>query len=253
MLLLYTIHFNSIGWTHNNCSCPIEKELRMDTLFQVGTVISLLQGVYDGDVDFKTLALHGNTGLGTFNGVDGELIAIEGHFYRIDVTGVAQEVSPETLTPFALVSHFQPSIHLTLHDIKDLNLLCQLLDGYLPTPNIFYMIRIEVELDQILLRSVSCQEHPYKPFLETLDKTQRVFELQHTTGILVAVKSPTYCAHLNVPGYHFHYIDEHRKTGGHVYDLKLKSAKVSIQPLRNWNISFFNNELFDKANLELFK
>jgi len=221
-----------------------------DALFQAGTLISLLQGVYEGDVDFKELGLRGDTGLGTFNGVDGEMIGLDGHYYRIDVNGVAAEVPSETQSPFAAVSHFQPTIHFDVQSTDNLEALCQMLDDQLDTFNIFYMMRLEVELDSIQLRSVACQTKPYRPLIEVLPEIQRVFELTDTKGTLVCLRSPKYSDPLNVPGYHFHYIDQDRKTGGHVFNLKLKKAKVSIQPIRHWNIALMNNALFDRANLE---
>ena len=44
-------------------------------LFQASTVSALLDGAYDGDLTFADLASQGDTGLGTLNGLDGELIA----------------------------------------------------------------------------------------------------------------------------------------------------------------------------------
>lgn len=222
-----------------------------DVLFQAGTPVSLLQGVYDGDVDLNELAFHGDIGLGTFNGVDGELVCVDGHFYRIDVNGIAAEASPQTYTPFAVVSHFQPILQFEVESAENLEALCRILDEHLSTVNIFYMIRIEAELDTIQLRSISCQAKPYLPLAEALPKSQRIFDLTRSKGTLVCLRSPKYSDPLNVPGYHFHYIDEDRKTGGHVFNLKLKKARVGIQPIRHWEISLINNALFDEANLDV--
>lgn len=54
-------------------------------LYQVGFIRSLLTGVYEGDVCFDELAHYGNFGLGTFNAVNSEMIALDGCFYRIDL------------------------------------------------------------------------------------------------------------------------------------------------------------------------
>ena len=47
-------------------------------LFQASTVGALLHGAYDGDLSFAELAEHGDLGLGTLNGLDGEMIALDG-------------------------------------------------------------------------------------------------------------------------------------------------------------------------------
>ena len=44
-------------------------------LFQASTVSALLDGAYDGDLTFAELAAEGDTGIGTLNGLDGEMIA----------------------------------------------------------------------------------------------------------------------------------------------------------------------------------
>ena len=61
-------------------------------LFQASTIAALLEGAYDGDLSFAELAEHGDLGLGTLNGLDGEMIALDGRFYRADVDGSVTEV-----------------------------------------------------------------------------------------------------------------------------------------------------------------
>ena len=59
-----------------------EEELHAErehhVLFQASTIGALLDGAYDGDLSFAELAEHGDLGLGTLNGLDGEMIAIDG-------------------------------------------------------------------------------------------------------------------------------------------------------------------------------
>ena len=45
-----------------------------DTLYQVALLQSLVQGYYDGIVTVGELSRHGDTGIGTFEGVNGEMI-----------------------------------------------------------------------------------------------------------------------------------------------------------------------------------
>ena len=59
-----------------------EEELHAErephVLFQASTIGALLDGAYDGDLSFAELAEHGDLGLGTLNGLDGEMIALDG-------------------------------------------------------------------------------------------------------------------------------------------------------------------------------
>ena len=63
-------------------------------LFQASTIGALLDGAYDGDVTFAELAEHGDLGLGTLDALDGEMIALDGRFYRADVDGGIHPVDP---------------------------------------------------------------------------------------------------------------------------------------------------------------
>ena len=45
-----------------------------------------MAGVYDGDLTYQELARHGDFGLGTFDALDGEMIALDGAFYQIGPT-----------------------------------------------------------------------------------------------------------------------------------------------------------------------
>src|SRR3954462_3501988 len=83
---------------------PAEREPHV--LFQASTIGALLDGAYDGDVTFAELAEHGDLGLGTLNGLDGEMIAVDGSFLRADSNGVIGEVDPSERTPFAVLTWF---------------------------------------------------------------------------------------------------------------------------------------------------
>jgi hypothetical protein len=76
-------------------------------LFQTSTLQALLGGVYDGDLTYNELARHGDFGIGTFNALDGEMIALDGKFYQIRADGRAYPVNPSMKTPFAEVTFFK--------------------------------------------------------------------------------------------------------------------------------------------------
>jgi acetolactate decarboxylase len=101
-------------------------------LFQASTIGALLEGAYDGDLTFAELAEHGDLGLGTLNGLDGEMIALDGRFYRADVDGNVGEVGAETRTPFAVVSPFEPTIDVARDGPLDHDALLAWLDQLTP-------------------------------------------------------------------------------------------------------------------------
>ena len=62
------------------------------TLFQTSTIDALLDGNYDGDISFAELEANGDFGLGTFDALDGEMVALYGVFYQIRADGRAYPV-----------------------------------------------------------------------------------------------------------------------------------------------------------------
>ena len=88
----------------------LHAEREPHVLFQASTIGALLDGAYDGDLSFAELAEHGDLGLGTLNGLDGEMIALDGEFFRADVDGAIHPIPAEARTPFAVVTRFEPPI-----------------------------------------------------------------------------------------------------------------------------------------------
>jgi len=54
-------------------------------LFQTSTVQALLGGAFDGDVTLGEILQQGDLGLGTLDGLDGELIVLEGQAWKANL------------------------------------------------------------------------------------------------------------------------------------------------------------------------
>jgi len=114
-LILYSgLYF----WILSFYSCAASILLQKNILFQASTFSALMQGVYDGDYSFKSLMQHGDFGLGTFEGLDGEMVALDGNFYRFPASGKLIRVKPEQLPPFAEVVYFKPSTSNRLSQLQ---------------------------------------------------------------------------------------------------------------------------------------
>ena len=130
-----------------------------DVLFQTSMINVLSEGVYDRDVTFKDLKRHGDFGIGTFNGLDGEMVAVASEFYQIKADGKAYPVEDSMKSPFAVVTFFEPDKAVSLDKVLDYEQLKQYLDSMLPTRNIFYAIRVEGAFSYIKARSVPAKVH----------------------------------------------------------------------------------------------
>ena len=90
-----------------------------DVLFQISTIGALLEGVYDGETTYGELKRHGDFGIGTFNGLDGEMIGLEGKFYQIKTDGIAYLFDDSMKTPFATVTFFESDKSALLNNVEN--------------------------------------------------------------------------------------------------------------------------------------
>ena len=198
-----------------------------ETLVQISTIDALLNGVYDGVVTLETLKEYGDFGIGTFEGLDGEMVGFGGNFYQVKADGIAYPVSDSMETPFASVTFFDADNEEQLPKGMDYKHLQEFLDGILPTGNIFYAIKIEGTFSYMKTRSVPGQEKPYPPLVE-VTRNQPIFEFSDVEGTIVGFRCPGYVSGLNVPGYHLHFLTKDEDAGGHVLEFEVKQAVASV-------------------------
>jgi acetolactate decarboxylase len=210
-----------------------EEELHAErephVLFQASTIGALLEGAYDGDLSFAELAEHGDLGLGTLNGLDGEMIAIDGRFYRADVDGAVSEVEPAARTPFAVVTRFEPTVDRRLSGPLNHDELLARLDGVVPAGAASCAIRLDGRFELVRARSVPRQSPPYRPLTEVVAE-QHVFELSDVVGTMLGFRFPDYAEGIEVAGYHLHFISADRARGGHVLGSRSDGLRVRLDP-----------------------
>jgi len=198
-----------------------------DTIYQTAPIDALMAGVYDGDYPVGDLKQHGDMGIGTLNALDGELVYVDGQVFQVRVDGKVYPVSDSTRTPLTIVTWFDRDIPLKAVSATNLDEFCRIMDRSLPSANLFFAIRADGEFDYVKTRSVPKQQKPYRPLIEAA-KEQAVFEFKHLKGTLVGFRCPAFIKGINVPGYHFHFLTDDRKGGGHVLDLRVTGLDVMM-------------------------
>jgi acetolactate decarboxylase len=204
-------------------------------LFQASTIGALLEGAYDGDLTFAELAEHGDLGLGTLNGLDGEMIALDGRFYRADADGAVAEVEATARTPFAIVTRFEPAIDERLGGPLSHEELLSRLDALIPAGAASFAIRLDGRFDLVRARSVPRQDPPYRPLTEVVAE-QRLFELRGVEGTMVGFRFPAYAEGIEVSGYHLHFITTDRSRGGHVLDSRSHGLRARLDPSNDLHV-----------------
>jgi acetolactate decarboxylase len=207
-----------------------------------------MAGVYGGDLTYQELARHGDFGLGTFDALDGEMIALDGAFYQIKADGRVYPVTGAMTTPFAAVTFFKASRTHMIELPLNYPQLLDYVDRLLPGPNLPCAIRIEGRFPTVKTRSIPRQQKPYLPLAQAAKK-QVVFELANVKGVIVAFRYPAYLAGVNMPGYHCHFITADRRAGGHLLDCRVEGATVAVDALPNFFLRLPNSQEFLKLDL----
>jgi acetolactate decarboxylase len=217
-------------------------------VFQNSTVNALLEGVYDGSMTYAELRRHGDFGLGTFNALDGEMIAFDGDFYQVKADGIAYRVSDNQQTPFATVLFFRPAMRRDLEGPLDYEHFQSQVDSLMDGPNLFYAVRVEGHFASVTTRSVPRQQKPYRPLVEVA-RNQPVFRLEDVRGTLAGFRFPDFARGMNVPGFHLHFLTDDRKAGGHVLDLVLERGELTVDATARFHLELPTDPAFLHADL----
>ncbi len=229
------------------CSTP-----KQQAIMQVATIDALLAGVYDGHMSLSELRKYGDFGLGTFDRLDGEMILLDGTFFKVKGDGnVVLPPGTET-TPFAAVTKFSPDLKRTLPAGLNWSGIEATVNRLFPNQNRFCAFRVDGTFRRIRVRSVPSQNKPYPPLLEVTQK-QTEFVFEDIPGTLVGFRSPPFVKGMNVPGFHIHFLSKDRTRGGHVLDLDIAEGVLAIDRDIDWLEVYMPAESGDFARANLSK
>jgi len=200
-----------------------------DTISQYSTLEALVDGLYDGTMTVGQMAQYGDLGLGTYNALDGEMIVIDGQFWRATYDGTVEIVPPETETPFAAVTFFDPDTVFPAPAGLDMASLGAFLDGHVTNANLPVAVRIEGQFESLTYRAPARQSEPYPPLAEALEH-QAVWSLKDVNATLVGFWYPAWLGGINVPAWHLHFVSADGTHAGHVLDLVTGLADVALDP-----------------------
>jgi acetolactate decarboxylase len=226
------------------CGSPADR----DVLYQASVISALAEGLFDGTVTLADLQKHGDLGIGTFDGLDGEMVLLDGRAYQVRADGKVYRPPALATTPLACVTFFQAKRTLTADGPFDLADLEALLDKAGAARNVPVAIRITGRFKHVKTRSVPKQEKPY-PRLAAVTDRQPTFEFQDVGGTMVGFRLPEYMKGLNVPGYHLHFLTDDRTGGGHVLEIEGAALRVEMDETPGLEVVLPRGEAFERADL----
>ncbi len=200
-----------------------------DVIYQVAPIDALMAGLYDGARTVGSLKARGDLGIGTLDGLDGELLCLDGAMLQVRADGAVVPVPDDARTPLATVTWFDRDRVLDDVSADSLAALVGRLGPALPGSNLFCAVRADGVFAYVKTRSVPRQQRPYRP-LEDAVADQAVFEFRQVRGTLVGFYSPPFARGVAVPGFHLHFVTADRRGGGHLLDLRADRLTVALDP-----------------------
>jgi acetolactate decarboxylase len=203
-------------------------------VFQVSTLDALSLGLYQGIYAVGALKKQGDFGLGTFEGIDGEMTILNGHFYHFRSDGVVTEEPDRSRVPFAVITTFHPQVRFRTNGLS-MSELSQTIDQHIPSANLFYAIRIQGAFSELTTRAIPKLFPPYPPLSQAIEQ-QMTFPFQNIEGTLVAFRCPAWVEGINQVGYHYHFISDDETVGGHALSFTTGAVSIEIQELQGNSI-----------------
>ncbi|MGV3042046.1 acetolactate decarboxylase [Staphylococcus rostri] len=198
------------------------------SLYQHGTLGTLMAGALEGTCSIETLLEHGDHGIATLTGSDGEVIFVDGQaFHATTSDSDVRILTGDTLTPYASVSKFSADTTFEA-TAADQDMLYQQIRQHMLSENLFAMVKITGTFKHMHVRIMPKQNPPYTRLI-TSAKAQPEHHREHITGTIVAVYTPEVFHGIGAAGFHAHFISEDRTFMGHILGFDLAEGTVEIQ------------------------
>jgi acetolactate decarboxylase len=222
-------------------------------LYQHGTLANLVPGLFAGTMTIGELMRHGDTGIGTLAGLDGELVILDGVVYQVAASGKVRVVQPEEKLPFANVHYARFNTVGKLKNVTD-SQLRPTIESTLTTVNTFAGVQMHGHFSHVQTRVVCAQQAPY-PTLRATAEEQALFEKDDVDGTVVGYFTPLLYAGVAAPGFHLHFLSDDHTFGGHLLSLDVTEAELGIQTFSDLRLHLpvedaaFKQEDFDETKI----
>jgi len=226
------------------------KQNNDDSMYQVSIMQAFMHGEYDGVITVGDFKKHGDIGLGTFEGVNGEMIVLDGVVYQAAADGSIKVMQDNETVPFATITNFDEDANINNVSANNFNDLTVQLNKTIKKfgVNNMYVVKLKGDFSNITVRSVEKQQKPYKEFTDVAKVDQKVFNHSSQSGTLVAVYFPDYMNELNMPGWHLHFLSDDKSKGGHVLGFNNFKGSAQIDEIHEFNMILPSDNTFPNMN-----
>ncbi|ALH97572.1 TPA: acetolactate decarboxylase [Staphylococcus aureus] len=220
-----------------------------NVLYQHGTLGTLMAGLLKGTASINELLQHGDLGIATLTGSNGEVIFLDGKAYHANEHKEFVELKGDELTPYATVTKFVADTSYETKDKSSEAVFAEIKEKML-SENLFSAVKISGLFKKMHVRMMPAQEPPYTRLIDSARRQPEQTET-YVKGSVVGFFTPELFHGIGSAGFHVHFANDDRNFGGHVLDFEVEDVKVEIQNIETFEQHFpIHDEDFINANID---
>lgn len=220
-----------------------------NVLYQHGTLGTLMAGLLEGTASINDLLEHGDLGIATLTGSDGEVIFVDGKAYHANEHKEFIELTGDEMTPYATVTKFKADSSFKTSN-KNQEEVFDEVKKQMKSENMFSAVKISGTFKKMHVRMMPGQEPPYTRLIDSARRQPEQTET-YIKGSVVGFFTPELFHGVGSAGFHVHFANDDRNFGGHVLDFEIEDVKVEIQNFETFEQYFpINDEIFNKTDID---
>lgn len=193
-----------------------------------------MAGNFAGTITVGNLLKHGSTRIGTFAGLDGELVILDNEVYQAVASGRVSHITDMDATmPFAAVHFPQKTQPITLTDVNFARVNHDLVATH-QLNNVFAFLQLHGAFERVKTRIAPKQEQPYPTLLEVAQH-QPEFSATDITGTVLSYYAPAIFGTITAAGWHLRFISDDCQFAGHLLDFAAQSYQGAWRNLITWS------------------
>ena len=213
---------------------------------QFAVLDALLAGAYESGIAVGQVRAAGDFGIGCCDHLGGEVIILDGVVFECTVDAVPDRMTDDQILPFVDVCRL-PTGPTESVDGCDLAALTARVEAGLVSRNLFHAVRLDGRFSSLRVRVTARQDHPVPLAEVTREQVETV--IPDAYGTLVGFWFPVIYQGISVAGLHLHYLSADRRVGGHVLDVSVAGAAMTMAGYSRFELRLPDDELFLRTEL----
>ena len=220
-----------------------------NVLYQHGTLGTLMAGLLEGTASVNELLEHGDLGIGTLTGSNGEVIFIDGKAYHANEHKEFIELTGDEMTPYATVTQFKADKNFSISD-KNQDDVFDEVKKEMTSENMFSAVKISGTFKKMHVRMMPGQEPPYTRLIDSARRQPEETQ-EDVNGTVIGFFTPELFHGIGSGGFHIHFANDDRNFGGHILNFEVDDVKVEIQNFETFEQHFpIDNKTFTNTEID---